>query len=93
MMVGAFRTCFREFLVAALLISIIALAWQRIQKPAVAEYDGQIVDRWVGFTESDSGSRAYRQLLVEDDGGKRITVFVDDEIYRRAQVGMRIKSS
>lgn len=80
-------------IVAALLISIFALAWQKFQRPAIVEYDGQIVDRWAGFTESDTGSRAYYKLLVEDNGRKRITVVVDNEIYTRAQVGVRIRRS
>lgn len=79
--------------VAVLLVSTFALAWQKFQRPAVVEYDGQIVDRWAGFTDSDTGARAYYKLLVEDDGGKRVTVVVDNEIYLRAKVGMRIRRS
>lgn len=79
--------------IAALLVSIFALAWQKFQRPTVVEYDGQIVDRWAGFSESDTGSRAYFKLLVEDNAGKRTTVAVDHEIFTRAQVGMRIRST
>jgi hypothetical protein len=78
---------------AVLLISILVLTWQKFQRPAVVEYDGHIVDRWAGFSESDTGSRAYYKLLVEEDGGKRITVVVDGGTYTRAQVGMRIRVS
>src|SRR5438093_836166 len=81
------------FILAVLLISILVLAWQRFQKPAAAEYDGQIVNKWAGLSESDTGSHAYYKLLLEDNGGKRITVTVDNETYGRAEIGMRIRAS
>ena len=80
-------------ILAVLLISILVFAWQKFSRPLVAEYDGQIRDKWAGLSESDTGSRAYYKLLVEDNSGKRITVIVDNETYTRAEVGMRIKSS
>jgi len=80
-------------ILTVLLISILVFAWQKFSRPVVAEYDGQIMDKWAGFSESDTGSRAYYKLLVEDNSGKRITVIVDNETYTRAEVGMRIKSS
>jgi len=80
-------------MVAALLISIFALAWQKFQRPAVVDYDGQIVGRWATFSESETGSRAYYKLLVQKKTGERITVVVESETYARAQVGMWIRSS
>ncbi len=80
-------------ILAALLISILVLAWQKFQRTAILDYDGRIVDRWATFSESDTGSRAYYKLLVEENSRRRITVVVDSEIYTRAQVGMRIRSS
>lgn len=57
-----------------------------------AEFEGQIVEKWAGFSESQEGSSPYFRIVVEVDG-TRFTVPVYKEIYEEAQVGMRLKRS
>lgn len=55
------------------------------------EYEGRIIDKWAGYSHTDEGSFPYFRILLETDEGKRLTVAVDDKIYQRAKIGMRIK--
>jgi hypothetical protein len=64
----------------------------RYLKPANIEYEGRIVDKWAGYSESDHGSTPYWRLLVEQNGGERITVRIDSDTYARTQVGMWIQA-
>jgi hypothetical protein len=57
------------------------------------EYEGVILDKWAGYSESETGSRPYFQLLVEGDDGRKVTVPVNSTIYYAAKVGSRIKKS
>ncbi|HEX6732458.1 MAG TPA: hypothetical protein VF074_20740 [Pyrinomonadaceae bacterium] len=57
-----------------------------------AEFEGQIVEKWAGFSETQEGSSPYFRIVVEVDG-TRFTVPVYKEIYEEAQVGMRLKRS
>jgi len=77
--------------VGALLLSICFIVWQRSEQ-RVPLYEGRIVDKWSGFSESETGSRAYYKLIVEDNKGGRTTVTVDGATYERAKIGMRIKN-
>lgn len=58
-----------------------------------AEYEGKVVDKWVGYSQTETGSDPYFRLLVEADGGQRSTVAVDQETFERVKVGMRIKKT
>ena len=56
------------------------------------EFEGRIVDKWAGFNETQQGSYPYYRVQIELDGQK-LTVPVNAEIYKEAQVGMRLKRS
>ena len=80
------------FLVAGvMLVWLIFLVWKMPRQEPVGDFDGTIVDRWAGYSESDQGSRPYFRLLVEIEDNKRITVAVDPNIYHPSRVGMNIK--
>ena len=57
------------------------------------EYAGKIVDKSLTIRETELGSKMVRRLLIEGEGGERFEVAPELDIYERAQVGMRIKSS
>lgn len=90
------RTIFWLFLILVM-FSALMLGLYRMrsstQGPFRAEYDGRIVDKWAGYSETDEGSRAYFRFLVEDDHRTRFTVSVSADIFERARVGMRVKKS
>jgi hypothetical protein len=57
------------------------------------EFEGRIVDKWAGYSESQQGSSPYYRVVVEVDEQNRYTVPVNQDIYQQAQVGMRLKRS
>ena len=85
------------FLVAIVgCLSLVALGFYKLKMSQVAslpaEFEGQIVEKWAGFNESEQGSSPYFRVVVEVDGS-RLSVPVYKEIYEEAQVGMRLKRS
>ncbi len=58
-----------------------------------AEYEGIIVDKWTGHSNSETGSDVYFRLLVEQENQQRMVVNVDGEIFNRAQIGGTIKKT
>jgi|SRR4030095_12931466 hypothetical protein len=57
------------------------------------EFEGRIVDKWAGYSESEQGSSPYYRLVVEVEGQSRYTVPVNRDIYQQAQVGMGLRRS
>jgi len=80
-------------LVMVMVGTLALLVWQKgSQRVDTSDFDGRIVDRWAGYSESQTrGSEPYFRLSVEGDDGKRFTLKVDSGIYESAKVGMRIK--
>ena len=89
---GKLSTLFVAALVVVMLGVLVLLAWQRSTQQATGDYEGVIVERWAGYSESDLGSRPYFRLQIELKDGGRTTVRVDPNVYESARVGMRIKS-
>ena len=79
-----------------MILAMIAALWflvsQKSATPAIADYQGTVVDRWADYAESSEGSRPRLALVVESSDGKRFTVRVEPAIYETARVGRRIKS-
>ena len=84
-------------LTMVLCVSLLFLAvYKRSQSRTATlpkEFEGQIVDKWITFSDSESGSSRYYWLLVEVEEQRRFTVPVYRELYEHAQVGMRLKRS
>ncbi len=57
------------------------------------EFSGRIIDKVTRYHESDEGSSRERHLIIEDRGGKRSEVYVTEDIYGRANIGMWIEKS
>ena len=79
-------------LALTMLFVVVLLVWQKSHQRAQADYEGQIVDRWGQYSESQQGSRPAFRLLIESQDGKRIAVRVDANVYESAKIGMLIKS-
>jgi len=78
-------------------VSLLFLAVTRLKQSPVEslpkEFEGRIVDKWAGYSESEQGSSPYYRLVVEVEGQSRYTVPVNHDIYQQAQVGMRLRRS
>ncbi len=61
--------------------------------PYVAEYEGKVLDKWQTITESQTGSRVRRRLLIEGRNGERFEVAIGAETYEQARKGMWIKKT
>lgn len=81
-------------IICLLILGFSVIAWNRCSRPATVtgDYEGVIVDRWAGYSESDQGSRPYFRLLIEDDNRRRLTVNIDADTYHRSKVGMRVSN-
>jgi hypothetical protein len=79
-------------LVALLLFGITKLKQSRVES-LPKEFEGRIVDKWAGYSESQEGSSPYYRVVVEVEGQTRYTVPVPPDIYQQAQVGMRLRRS
>ena len=71
-------------------LSVILVSRCSRPKIVTEDYEGVILDRWAGYTETDEGSWPYFRLLIEDDNQHRLTVNVDADTYHRSKVGMRV---
>ena len=89
------RRLFTTVLVAVLVVTMAAAVVVKYRRnyftPTRSGYEGFVVDKWMGHTNSMTGSFPYYRLLVEEDGGSRITVPIDYDIYERVKIGMWIK--
>ena len=89
------RRLFTTLVVAVLVLMMVAAFAVTCRKnfstPVSSAYEGQIVDKWRGTTESETGSFPYYRLLIEQSGGSRITVPIDYDTYTRLNIGMWIK--
>ena len=56
-------------------------------------YEGKIIDKSMTFSESNTGSRATRRLLIKPPDGTEFEIFVNQPVYERAKIGNLIKSS
>ncbi len=54
------------------------------------DYEGIVMDKWMGLSESTQGSRPYYKLLIEKSDGDRFRASVTEDEYQRCQVGMKI---
>ena len=82
------------FIIAVMMVGAFFVSCrQRFFRPARIQYEGQIVDKWMGFTDSETGSFPYYRILIEEKSGKRITMPIDYETYERVKVRMWIRSS
>ena len=77
----------------ALIIVGMLIWYQRLSPtgPNRPEYLGRIVDKSLTVRESREGSSVVRYLLLEEKGGGRFQVIVNEDIYERAKVGMWIQ--
>ncbi len=78
--------------VSLLIFAVIKVNQARLES-IPKEFEGRIVDKWAGFSETEYGSYPYYRVVVEIDGKPRIEVPVNKELYDQAQVGMRLKRS
>jgi len=78
--------------VALLLFGITKLKQSRVES-VPDKFEGRIVDKWAGYSESEQGSSPYYRVVVEVEGQSRYTVPVNHDIYQQAQVGMRLRRS
>ena len=78
--------------VALLLFGITKLKQSRVES-VPDKFEGRIVDKWAGYSESEQGSSPYYRVVVEVEGQTRYTVPVNHDIYQQAQVGMRLRRS
>lgn len=78
-------------------LSLFILGVSKLKQSPVAalpqEFEGKIVDKWAGFSETQEGSYPYFRLLVDVPGHARLTVPVNREMYSEAQKGMGLKRS
>jgi len=72
---------------------VLTLAYKMKHSVNPLEYEGKVVDKWAGYTHSQEGSFPYFRLLLETDGGQRLTVAIDRKNFERAKIGMRIKKT
>lgn len=79
-------------LVAFLLFGLTKLKQSRVES-LPKEFEGRIVDKWAGTSESQEGSFPYYRVVVEVEGQTRYTVPVNPDIYQQAQVGTRLRRS
>jgi hypothetical protein len=78
--------------VCLLLFAVTKLKQSRLES-LPKEFEGRIVDKWAGYSETQQGSYPYYRVVVEVEGQNRYTVPVNQEIYQQAQVGMRLRRS
>jgi hypothetical protein len=89
-----FNEKFNIILILALVIIFVALLAGFCKGHFQVErtnYEGTIVDRWAGYSESEAGSKPYYRLRIRDEGGQEFTVRVDNDTYMRSRVGMWIR--
>ena len=82
------------FVLALFIGGISLISYQRFVndgEPYRMEYEGIVVDKPVLFRDSDQGAGLQRLLTIERDDGNRFQVIATNDIYQRAQIGMRIK--
>ena len=82
-----------SLIILAMIAALTLLVSQKSTTPAVADYEGTVIDRWADYAESSEGSRPRLALVVESSDGKRFTVKVEPAVYESARIGMRIKST
>ena len=76
-----------------LILAFCGLFYFIYHRRANPDYEGRIVDRWAGYSQTDQGSQPYFQLRVESDDGRQFDVKVDSSVYQSSRSGMRIKST
>lgn len=74
-------------------VSILTYQCSTSTGPFRSEYSGKIIDKRTSVFESNQGSVFTNELIVEEKGGRRVTVSVTQEIYDRAKPGMWIQKT
>lgn len=80
-------------LIVTLFAGLLAFVYKAGHKVNPPEYEGKIVDKWAGYSNTDEGSFPYFRLAIETDGQQKLTVAIDRDNYERAKVGMRIRKT
>lgn len=89
------RLLFGNVLLVAVIAALAALAAHHLFSPSGLyrqDYEGGIVEKSLAGRESRYGSKYTYRLLIEGATGERFEVIVGEELYNRAEVGMRIRS-
>ncbi len=71
----------------------IATCYQRstLTGPYRADYEGQVLDKYVTNHESEQGTWVSKHLLIKAKTGEQFQVVVSSAVFERAQVGMLIR--
>lgn len=74
---------------------VVLLAYQNCNPAALSrrDYAGKIVDKQMRALETQQGSFLMQYLIIEEENGHHSRVFVLEETYARAQIGMWIQIS
>jgi hypothetical protein len=75
-------------LVAALVIVLLVSFYQRMKSEGAYrhEYAGRVIDKWVTYQETESGTRVSGHLLIRSKNGDVFQVIVSPESYEQAKV-------
>lgn len=76
-----------------MIVAFCAVFYTIYHRRANPDYEGSIIDRWAGYSETQQGSSPNHILLVETTDGRHLQVKVDPAIYESARVGRRIRST
>ena len=79
--------------VLAILIGVFWLSYRVSLVNHPAEYEGVVVDKWAGYSETEEGSLPNFRLVVELTNGQKLTIRVWPDLYNEAKVGSRIRKS
>ncbi len=90
---GIWRTVAWGLLIVTLFAGLLAFVYKAGNRVNPHAYEGRIVDKWAGYSDTDQGSFPYFRLVIETDGSQTLTVAIDRDNYERAKVGMRIKKT
>ena len=80
-------------IVIAMLAALLLYPQYTLSGPYRREYEGKVLDKSITLNDSRTRTGARRRLHLEGRDGERFQVAVNEDIYERAQVGMRIRRS
>ena len=63
-----------------LIVVFCGLFYYIYNRRANTDYEGQIVDRWAGYSEGNEGSHPYFRLRVQSDDGQQFVVNVNPNV-------------
>lgn len=84
-----------SLLALLILATLMAIYYQRSTSTGMyrRDYEGEVVDKFVSYHESQTGTGIERHFLIKGKSGEQFQVVVGKELYERARIGMWIKSS